>query len=115
VASDSVPVRQHIPCPKCGSSDAATEYSDGRIFCFSCRKTTRIDGRPMSAPAAPAKAGPIVVSGEYQDLPERGISEKTCRKFGYAVLKTKAGLLHLAPFRDDEGHRCPGDTPHVAA
>lgn len=31
------------PCPKCGSSDAFTEYSDGGAWCFSCRTLRRSD------------------------------------------------------------------------
>lgn len=27
----------HTACPKCGSSDAYAEYSDGHFYCFSCR------------------------------------------------------------------------------
>ena len=27
---------QHIPCEKCGSSDAAGIYTDGHTYCFSC-------------------------------------------------------------------------------
>jgi hypothetical protein len=27
----------HHPCPKCGSSDAFGEFSDGHFYCFSCR------------------------------------------------------------------------------
>jgi hypothetical protein len=28
---------QHHPCPKCGSSDALAEFSDGHYHCFSCK------------------------------------------------------------------------------
>ena len=26
----------HLPCEKCGSSDANSLYSDGHTYCFSC-------------------------------------------------------------------------------
>src|SRR6266446_243650 len=29
-------VLQHVPCPKCPSSDAYCEYEDGHGYCFSC-------------------------------------------------------------------------------
>jgi hypothetical protein len=32
---------KHHPCPKCGSSDAYAEYSDGGYWCFSCQKGKR--------------------------------------------------------------------------
>lgn len=28
--------RQHVPCPKCDSTDAFCEYEDGHGYCFSC-------------------------------------------------------------------------------
>ena len=37
--SDSEPVKTHIPCHLCGSSDAGAIYTDGHFHCFSCRQT----------------------------------------------------------------------------
>ena len=37
--SDSEPVKTHIPCHLCGSSDAGALYTDGHFHCFSCRQT----------------------------------------------------------------------------
>ena len=31
----------HQPCLSCGSSDALTQYKDGRSYCFSCQTTSR--------------------------------------------------------------------------
>lgn len=31
---------RHTPCPRCGSSDARAEYSDGSTHCFSCKHTS---------------------------------------------------------------------------
>lgn len=42
--------------------------------------------------------------GEFQDLVSRGISEETCRKFGYQVGSSKDGSkVQIAPYYDKEG------------
>lgn len=30
-------IESHLPCSKCGSSDALAKYSDGHTYCFSCQ------------------------------------------------------------------------------
>lgn len=37
----SRPIRSHVSCKDCGSSDALTIYDDGHTHCFSCNKTTQ--------------------------------------------------------------------------
>jgi len=36
---------KHTACPRCGSSDALANYSDGGQHCFSCGYHPRVDGR----------------------------------------------------------------------
>ena len=42
--------------------------------------------------------------GEFKALPRRGLTEETCRKFGYAVGKDKHGkVVQIAPYHDADG------------
>jgi len=36
-------IKTHIPCPKCGSSDAAAINSDGWRHCFSCNEREKVN------------------------------------------------------------------------
>jgi twinkle protein len=68
-------------CEACGSSDANAYYSDGHSFCFSCQ--THVAGESGSAPTPKARGAQSFVSGEVSALPARGITDETCRKWGY--------------------------------
>jgi hypothetical protein len=35
-------IKTHIPCPKCGSSEAAAINSDGWRHCFSCNEREKV-------------------------------------------------------------------------
>lgn len=100
--SDSQYLRKG-PCPDCGSSDACAIYSDGHTHCFSCGKTSPGDGSSVTRrrPQLAEDFTPIV--GEVQALPKRGISEETCRFFGYTVGRDpKTGrTVQLAPYFND--------------
>lgn len=44
------------------------------------------------------------LDGDYQDIPARGLTEATCRKFGYRVGRNKAGQsVQIADYRDADG------------
>jgi twinkle protein len=93
----SRPVRSHVSCKDCGSSDARTIYDDGHSHCFSCGKTTQ--------PACEVKLNDVVrnpmkefkvntesFKGIPEDAvavnyPERGIAKNTSEVFG--VVSTK--------------------------
>ncbi|NCT81929.1 MAG: toprim domain-containing protein [Comamonadaceae bacterium] len=73
-------------CPACGSSDANAHYTDGHTHCFSCGKHTPATG----APSTPTRSARVAddfspIEGAIQALSKRGISEETCRHFGYRV------------------------------
>ncbi|UIK00652.1 hypothetical protein LZK82_11140 [Rhizobium leguminosarum] len=44
----------------------------------------------------------LISGGEYRALSKRGITEETCRKFGYQIGHFKDQLVHIAPYYDDE-------------
>ncbi|WP_313196192.1 toprim domain-containing protein [Shinella zoogloeoides] len=102
MTEDSSFVRKE-PCPQCGSRDNLGRYSDGHGHCFGCGYHEPGDG---SAPSQSKIKGtkmqdPIV--GEFRELKARGITEETCRKFGYIVGQNKHGkLVQAAPYYDED-------------
>lgn len=46
----------------------------------------------------------LISGGEYRDLIKRGITEETCRKFGYQVAEFNGQKVHVAPYFDKEGN-----------
>ncbi len=93
------------PCPKCGSRDNLGRYSDGHAHCYGCGYRERGDGSSYT----PSKSkGTIMfdpIQGEYRALPKRGLTEETCRKFGYLVGQNKHGkTVQAAPYYDEEGN-----------
>lgn len=81
-------LKSHIPCPdqeNCGSSDAAALDDKGKIWCFSCSK--QFDGpagavdniqRPTAKPHFSAVDN-LLVTGEYEGCPDRGITAETAK------------------------------------
>ena len=101
LASESEYLRKE-PCPSCGSSDARAIYSDGHTYCFSCTTRTRGDGEE------PVRSGPrmpqnLIPFGEAQALPKRGITDETCRKFGYTIGEHHGEPVQIATYRDATG------------
>lgn len=105
--SEDSTFERHVPCEECGSSDANALYSDGHTHCFACN-TTKASGGDTSEPA-PRKRAKGLVAGEPEALVKRGITEETCRKWGY--LKGRAynpktereEVCQIATYRDDSG------------
>jgi len=79
-------LKTHLPCPSCGSSDALSINTDGWGICFSCEKKTP-PNMDQTYETPKAKTADGLIEGEYQALNKRGITEETCRKFGYTVAK----------------------------
>lgn len=46
----------------------------------------------------------LISTGEYRALNKRGITEETCRKFGYQVADFNNQKVHVAPYFDKEGN-----------
>ena len=92
---------QHIPCEKCGSSDANSIYTDGHQFCFACNTHVKGDGTVTEVETKKANLG--LITGQYQDLIKRKIREDTCRKYGYQVGEYNGQTVQIAPYFDSEG------------
>ncbi|WP_018868296.1 MULTISPECIES: DnaB-like helicase C-terminal domain-containing protein [unclassified Thioalkalivibrio] len=95
----------HLPCP-CGiSSDAYSINDEGWGKCFSCGKNFK-DGEdapdPETAQKKP-KDKTLIPFGEYRSLTKRGITEETCKKFGYFIGQHREKSVQVAPYRNKEG------------
>lgn len=97
----------HEPCPKCGSSDALSRYDDGHGYCHACEAYFPGDGDSTPRTKGKKMAGDVLsvneFEGEYKELVKRGISEETCKKFGYMVGKYKGKTVQVANYRDANG------------
>jgi len=108
--NDSELVR-HMACDSCGSSDGNALYTDGHQWCFVC--STYVPGEGAAPQDTPKDTGkkpkrPLVF-GEVRALPARGITEETCKKWGYTVAELphpeskKVEKCQIATYRDDQG------------
>lgn len=101
-------VRTHLPCPSpdCGSSDAFSINDRGWGKCFSCGRNFRVGeeeqvGRQVARKTVPDRS--LVPFGEYRALTKRGLTEETCRKFGYFVGEFNGKTVQVAPYYNKEG------------
>lgn len=94
----------HEPCPECGSSDAGSRYSDGHFFCFACQHYEHGDGEMSTHNHSGKKRMEGLLTGEFKSLQKRGLTEDTCRKFGYQVGRDKNDtIVQIAPYYDETG------------
>ena len=74
---------RHIACDHCGSTDGNSLYDDGHTHCFVCGKTMfeheHEERSVMRDAVAPRK---LEVKGIVKSIPDRGITQQTCEKFG---------------------------------
>lgn len=101
-------VQTHLPCPSpdCGSSDAFSINDRGWGRCFSCGRNFRVGeegygGRQVARKTVPDRS--LVPFGEYRALTKRGLTEETCRKFGYFVGEFNGKTVQVAPYYNKEG------------
>ena len=114
--SDSEPVKTHIPCHLCGSSDAGAIYTDGHFHCFSCRQTEHAyDGghaHEVVTHMEPTHQKPRLVhdSSRLEDmlngltcgvLADRKISAAVVEKFGVRIDNVNDRQLY--PYRNGDG------------
>jgi twinkle protein len=96
---------RHIACEHCGSKDAGSLYDDGHTHCFSCGVTEHegaYDERTvMRDSVAPTKKVIMDIRGQCKSIPDRGISQATCEKYGV----TSDGDKQYYPYHDGDGAR----------
>jgi|TARA_R100001530_G_scaffold29831_2_gene23444 twinkle protein len=89
------PLKSHLPCSDCGSSDALTIYPDN-TYCFSCHvyhKSTDSGNKPMTQKRY-----------TYQSIPDRNIELETCKKYNVQVGINRSNQeVHLYPYYNKEG------------
>lgn len=97
----------HLPCEKCGSSDANSLYTDGHQFCFGCDHRVPGDGQPGNTRSSSKVADGCLEfgknQGRFQALPTRGLQEDICRKYGYWVGKLNGLSYQIANYYDEAG------------
>ena len=100
--SSSQIVDRHLPCPQCSSSDAYSTYDDGHGYCFSCQAYVPADPFADSVSPKPGPARKVAEfrTGNYEDLPDRKLFEKTLRKFQYTVTDRE----HYERYYDKNGN-----------
>lgn len=98
---------EHLPCPKCGSSDAYAEYDDGHGYCFSCQTyfpATDKEERKMNTNTQ-SSAGTIPIGDmQLSALNARGINKDTCQKFSYYVTTYNGKPCQVACYYDSMGN-----------
>lgn len=97
----------HEPCPSCGSSDALARYTDGHGYCFSCQYHEQGNESVAKTHSIPADSGSrpgLLLHGDYRPLSKRGITEETCRKFGYRVAEFQGRTVQVADYHDSDGN-----------
>lgn len=97
-------VRTHLPCPDCGSSDALTEYTDG-TYCFSCETYHKKDGVEQHKKQKTKAPKDIIPLDEMniEALSKRGLTQATCRKFGYYTSTYGETPCQVACYFSDDG------------
>ena len=98
---------QHEPCPSCESSDALARYSDGSGHCFSAGCGFHEHGEGEDEARADSSSYPsflnrrkMEMTGVVADIPDRRISQATCKKFGVTVEYDEQGEIskHHYPY-----------------
>lgn len=93
------------PCPCGTSSDAFATYDDGGSYCFRCENKNVPKGHKGQVKAKPdnePEGDWTPRHGWTEALTARGISEATCKKFGYQVGKDKEGKrVHIQNIREN--------------
>lgn len=105
-------LKTHVPCPRCGSSDANTIYEDGE-WCFSCGtgekdvdnfEETAIIIRSLPRVNSSTDRGATLLTTKLDTVKKyinfRGLNQDTLEKFSIQSLLTKDGevLEHLFPY-----------------
>ena len=102
--AESELVASKLPCPCGGSSDAYATYSDGHGYCFSCGAYHKAGGEVQATAPQTRMSKDMIDEGYYTALRSRGITEETCRRFGYKVVDDFKGKpAQVAPYHTPDG------------
>lgn len=93
---------EHTACPKCqengddSAGDNLAVYDNGSKHCFACLYHVHGDGKETVASEEPVEQG--YLSGYFAAIPDRGITEETCKRFNYQVGRHNGQDIHIANF-----------------
>lgn len=121
-------VGKHLPCPKCGSSDAASYNNRGIFHCFSCESNWYDERYDESNNRNKQESENIMndisvndtnlelPEGVYAPIKDRGISEETCKKYGVTCDLDFNGniITHHYPYYDNSGQMIAVKTRQVS-
>lgn len=93
---------RHEPCPKCKSKDNLARYEDGHAYCFGCEYYEHGDGTVSDKETSKMPTG--LIKFEVAPLVKRGISEETCKKWGYGVGEYNGRPVQVANYKDTHGN-----------
>jgi len=88
---------QHEPCPSCGSKDNLARYTDGHAYCFGCKYYETGNGEPLPEIKKSGNLIDVVTSA----LKKRGITEDTCRFWGYGLGEYNGQTVQVAQYIKD--------------
>jgi len=97
----------HSECPECGSSDALAVYTDGGSHCFASGCNYHLSGSATHVDQVTPQIDsgkPVDMSGIIAGIPERKISEETCKKYQVTVTYDSKGKIerHHYPYYNTE-------------
>ena len=102
---------RHTSCDACGSSDAngVYQHDDGttHTYCFSCQ-TYQSDSSTHFAEEKPIQnenttQQKSLLSGIPKAITARGLTEATCKKWGYLTSEYQGQPVQIATYRDASG------------
>ena len=94
---------KHIACEHCGSTDANSLYDDGHTHCFKCGTTEfehEHEERSVMRDAIAPSVKKLEIKGQIKSIPDRGISQQTCEKYGVTQDESK----QYYPYSDATGN-----------
>ena len=108
---------RHEPCPSCGSKNNLARYSDGHAVCFTggCDHYERATGEVIES--KPKANRTLEMAGVVASIPERRISEATCKKFGVTVEYDTEGQIskHHYPYFDKDTGAQTGNKSRIVS
>ena len=108
---------KHEPCPSCGSKNNLARYSDGHAVCFTggCDHYERATGEVIES--KPKANRTLEMTGVVASIPDRRISEATCKKFGVTVEYDTEGQIskHHYPYFDKDTGAQTGNKSRIVS
>ena len=95
----------HLPCPCGKSSDAYSIYDSGVGQCFSCGSTFAPgEEEPTSTKEeTKGRTTSLLKDLDYIPLNKRGLTQETCKRYGYGIAVENDVKVQVAPYYDDKG------------